>query len=42
MAGAISKLDKAATMDLGLAQYFGGLALAELRPDGGRSQPHPA
>ena len=35
---AITKLDKAATMDLGLPQYFRGLALAELLPDGGPSE----
>ena len=38
MAGAITKLDKAATTDLGLPQYFRGLALAELLPDGGRAE----
>ena len=38
VAGAITKLDKAATMDLGLPQYFRGLALAELLPDGGPSE----
>ena len=31
VAAAITKLDKAATMDLGLPQYFRGLALAALR-----------
>jgi glyoxylase-like metal-dependent hydrolase (beta-lactamase superfamily II) len=35
--GAITKLDKAATMDVGLPQYFRGLALAELLPDGGEA-----
>jgi hypothetical protein len=35
VAAAISKLDKAATMDVGLPQYFRGLALAELLPGGG-------
>ena len=30
VAAAITKLDKAATMDIGLPQYFRGLALAEL------------
>ena len=37
VAAAIARLDKAATMDLGLPQYFRGLALAELlraRPSG--------
>ena len=37
VAAAISKLDKAATMDLGLPQYFRGLALAELLPGDGPS-----
>ena len=37
VAAAISKLDKAATMDLGLPQYFSGLALAELLPGDGPS-----
>jgi hypothetical protein len=32
VAAAIAKLDKAATMDAGLPQYFRGLALAELLP----------
>ena len=32
VAAAITKLDKAATMDLGPPQYFRGLALAELLP----------
>ncbi len=31
--GAITRLDKAATMDLGLPQYFRGLALAQLLPE---------
>ena len=35
VAAAITKLDKAATMDVGLPQYFRGLALAELLPGGG-------
>ena len=34
---AITKLDQAATMDLGLPQYFRGLALAELLPGAGTS-----
>jgi glyoxylase-like metal-dependent hydrolase (beta-lactamase superfamily II) len=38
VAGATTKLDKAATMDVGLPQYFRGLALAELLPDGGASK----
>jgi glyoxylase-like metal-dependent hydrolase (beta-lactamase superfamily II) len=38
VAGAITKLDKAATMDLGLPQYLRGLALAELLPDGAPSE----
>jgi glyoxylase-like metal-dependent hydrolase (beta-lactamase superfamily II) len=38
VAGAITKLDKAATMDVGLPQYFRGLALADLLPDGGPSE----
>ena len=38
LAGAITKLDKAATMDLGLPQYFRGLALAELLPAGRASK----
>jgi glyoxylase-like metal-dependent hydrolase (beta-lactamase superfamily II) len=37
VAAAITRLDKAATMDLGLPQYFRGLALAELLPDAGAS-----
>ena len=41
LAEATSKLDKAATMDLGLPQYFRGLALAELLPDGGASKGEP-
>ena len=40
--GAIAKLDRAATMDLGLPQYFRGLALSELLsltpPRGGASR----
>jgi glyoxylase-like metal-dependent hydrolase (beta-lactamase superfamily II) len=38
VAGATRKLDKAATMDVGVPQYFRGLALAELLPDGGASK----
>ena len=38
VAAAIAKLDKAATMDLGLPQYFRGLALAELLPGAGPSE----
>jgi glyoxylase-like metal-dependent hydrolase (beta-lactamase superfamily II) len=38
VAAAITKLDKAATMDLGLPRYFRGLALAELLPGGGPSE----
>src|SRR6185369_8800199 len=38
VAAAITKLDKAATMDLGLPQYFRGLALAGLLPGTGRSE----
>jgi glyoxylase-like metal-dependent hydrolase (beta-lactamase superfamily II) len=38
VAGAITKLDKAATMDLGLPQYFRGLALAQLLPERGPSE----
>ena len=41
-AAAITKLDKAATMDVGLPQYFRGLALAELLPGGGPSEAGPA
>ena len=37
VAAAITKLDKAATMGLGLPQYFRGLALAELLPGDGPS-----
>jgi len=37
VAAAITRLDKAATMDLGLPQYFRGLALAGLLPGGGPS-----
>ncbi len=39
---AITKLDKAATMDLGPPQYFRGLALAELLPGGSPSGAGPA
>src|SRR3984957_10785980 len=35
VAAAITRLDKAATMDLGLPQYFRGLALAGLLPRSG-------
>src|ERR1700722_5222910 len=35
--GAVKKLDKAACMDMGLPQYFRGLALAELLSGGGRA-----
>jgi hypothetical protein len=38
VAAALTKLDKAATMDLGLPQYFRGLALAELLPGAGPSE----
>jgi glyoxylase-like metal-dependent hydrolase (beta-lactamase superfamily II) len=38
VAAAITKLDKAATMDVGLPQYFRGLALAELLPGGAPSE----
>jgi glyoxylase-like metal-dependent hydrolase (beta-lactamase superfamily II) len=34
VAAAITRLDEAATMDVGLPQYFRGLALAELLPGG--------
>jgi glyoxylase-like metal-dependent hydrolase (beta-lactamase superfamily II) len=37
VAAAITKLDKAATMDIGLPQYLRGLALAELLPGDGPS-----
>jgi glyoxylase-like metal-dependent hydrolase (beta-lactamase superfamily II) len=37
VAAAITKLDQAATMDLGLPQYFRGLALAALLPATGRA-----
>jgi glyoxylase-like metal-dependent hydrolase (beta-lactamase superfamily II) len=37
VAAALTKLDQAATMDLGLPQYFRGLALAELLPGAGPS-----
>src|SRR6266853_4582112 len=42
VAAAITKLDKAVTMDVGLPQYFRGLALAELLPGAGRSGAVPA
>ena len=35
LAAGVTKLDKAATMEPGLPQYFRGLALAELLPGGG-------
>ena len=38
VAAALTNLDKAATMDLGLPQYFRGLALAELLPGAGPSE----
>jgi glyoxylase-like metal-dependent hydrolase (beta-lactamase superfamily II) len=38
LAGALAKLDKAATIDVGLPQYFRGLALAILLPGGGPSE----
>ena len=38
VAAALTKLDKAAAMDLGLPQYFRGLALAELLPGAGPSE----
>jgi hypothetical protein len=38
VAAALIKLDKAATMDLGLSQYFRGLALAGLLPSAGLSE----
>jgi hypothetical protein len=37
VAAALTKLEKAATMDVGLPQYFRGLALADLLPGGGSS-----
>src|SRR5216684_8526804 len=42
VAAALTRLDKAATMDLGLPQYFRGLALAGLLPGGGPSGAGPA
>ena len=42
VAAAITKLDQAATMDLGLPQYFRGLALAGLLPGAGPSEAGPA
>jgi glyoxylase-like metal-dependent hydrolase (beta-lactamase superfamily II) len=42
VAAAITTLDRAATMDLGLPQYFRGLALAELLPGGGAAGVGPA
>jgi glyoxylase-like metal-dependent hydrolase (beta-lactamase superfamily II) len=38
VAAAVTKLDKATTMEPGLAQYFRGLALAELLPGEGPSE----
>jgi glyoxylase-like metal-dependent hydrolase (beta-lactamase superfamily II) len=38
VAAALTKLDKAAAMDVGLPQYFRGLALAELLPRGDPSE----
>jgi hypothetical protein len=38
VAAAVIKLDQAAAMDLGLPQYFRGLALAELLPGAGPSE----
>src|SRR5258707_8462763 len=42
VAEAMTRLDKAATMDLGLPQYFRGLALAGLLPGAGPSEAGPA
>jgi len=42
VAAAITRLDSAATMDLGLPQYFRGLALAGLLPGAGPSEAGPA
>jgi glyoxylase-like metal-dependent hydrolase (beta-lactamase superfamily II) len=42
VAAALARLDKAATMDLGLPQYFRGLALAGLLPGAGPSDGGPA
>jgi glyoxylase-like metal-dependent hydrolase (beta-lactamase superfamily II) len=42
VAAALTKLDKAATMDVGLPQYFRGLALAQLLPGAGPSEAGPA
>src|SRR5260221_6461196 len=42
VAAATTTLDKAATMDLGLPQYFRGLALAELLLGAGPSDAGPA
>jgi glyoxylase-like metal-dependent hydrolase (beta-lactamase superfamily II) len=41
VASAMDRLDAAATMDVGLPQYFRGLALAELLPDAGPSDERP-
>ena len=38
VAAAITRLDEAATMEVGLPQYFRGLAVAELLPSGGPSE----
>src|SRR6185437_2716331 len=42
VAAAVTKLDKAATIDVGLPQYFRGLALAGLLPGAGPSEARPA
>ncbi len=42
VASAMDRLDTAVTMDVGLPQYFRGLALAELLPDAGPSDAGPA
>src|SRR5258707_6258585 len=42
VAAALTKLDKAAATDLGLPQYFRGLALAGLLPGAGPSEAGPA
>jgi len=42
VAAAMTKLDKAATIDVGLPQYFRGLALAGLLPGAGPSGARPA
>jgi glyoxylase-like metal-dependent hydrolase (beta-lactamase superfamily II) len=38
VSGALAKLDRAASADLGLPQYFRGLALTALPPDRGRAE----